>query len=144
MQLTSPLFSHNGTFPIIHTCDGGDTNPPLDINGVPDKAMSLALVLHDPDAPGGTFVHWVVWNIDPKTKRIEDDSVPEGAVQGSTTNKKNTYFGPCPPSGSHRYIFTLYALDAKIYLNSGATAEQLYAAMNGHILEKTGLMAKYR
>ncbi|MFZ3074136.1 MAG: YbhB/YbcL family Raf kinase inhibitor-like protein [Minisyncoccales bacterium] len=144
MELTSPLFTHNDGFPERSTCDGRDVNPPLDIAGVPRQAESLALVLRDPDAAEGIFIHWIMWNIDPKTNRIEIDSVPAGAVLGKTTNGRIRYTGPCPPSGTHRYIFTLYALDTKIYLNEGDTAEQLNAAMKNHILEQTDLLAKYR
>jgi Raf kinase inhibitor-like YbhB/YbcL family protein len=144
LKLTSPQFLHNDGFPPNYTCDGVDINPPLAIAGVPDKAKSLALVLRDPDAPSGTFIHWIVFNIDPKTDKIDTDSVPSGAVQGATTNGKNYYFGPCPPSGTHRYIFTLYALDEKLMLNEGASIQQLEVAMEGHIIEQTDLMAKYR
>ncbi len=144
MELTSPLFTHNDGFPERSTCDGSDVNPPLEIAGVPRQAESLALILRDPDAVEGIFIHWIMWNIDPKTNRIELDSVPAGAVLGKTTDGGIRYIGPCPPSGTHRYIFTLYALDTKIYLNEGDTAEQLNAAMKGHILEQTDLLAKYR
>jgi len=144
MKLTSSLFTHNDGFPERSTCDGKDVNPPLDIAGVLHKAESLALILRDPDAVEGIFIHWIMWNIDPETRHIKDDSVPDGAVLGKTTNGKTHYVGPCPPSGTHRYIFTLYALDTKIYLNEGDTVEQLNAAMEGHILAQTDLMAKYR
>jgi Raf kinase inhibitor-like YbhB/YbcL family protein len=144
MKLTSPLFFNNGEFPEIFTCDGSGVNPPLDIAGVPKKTESLALVLRDPDSVEGIFIHWVLWNIDPKTHSIEIDSFPDGAVAGKTTNNKTHYFGPCPPRGTHRYYFTLYALDAKIYLNEGATVDHLNAAMAGHIIAQTDLMAKYR
>jgi Raf kinase inhibitor-like YbhB/YbcL family protein len=144
MKLTSPYFFNNNGFPEMFTCDGSGVNPPLDIADVPHKTKSLALVLRDPDAVEGIFIHWALWNINPKTHRIEIDSVPKGAVVGRTTNNKTHYFGPCPPSGTHRYIFTLYALDIKIYLKEGATVDQLNAAMAGHIITQTDLMAKYR
>jgi Raf kinase inhibitor-like YbhB/YbcL family protein len=144
MKLTSPLFSHNGYFPIVSTCDGSETNPPLEISGVPEGAGSLALILRDPDAPSGVFYHWVVWNIDPKTKTIAANSVPEGAIQGVTTDRQNFYIGPCPPSGTHRYYFDLYALDIKLNLPEATTAPELRAAMKGHIIATADLMAQYR
>jgi len=144
MKLTSPIFLNNDGFPPQHTCDGKDTNPPLDIADVPAKAKSLALVLRDPDAVEGIFIHWIMWNFDPKTEHIKIDSVPDGAVLGKTTNNKTHYIGPCPPEGTHRYIFTLYALDTKLYLNEGDTVAQLNAAILGHILSQTDLLAKYR
>ncbi len=144
MKLTSPLFLNNGNFPAAFTCDGRETNPPLDIVDVPKEAKSLALVLRDPDAPAGTFIHWIMWNIDPATKQIRQDSVPQGALQGMATSGKNGYVGPCPPGGTHRYVFTLYALDALLDLPASTTAGQLDAAMAGHILAQTDLHARYR
>jgi len=144
MYLSSKLFGHNGNFPIDCTCDGKETTPPLEIYGVPKGAKSLALILRDPDAPSGQFYHWVVWNIDPHTKEIPAGSVPNGAIQGLTTTKNNFYIGPCPPSGTHRYFFDLYALDKILTLPEKTTAPQLKAAMEGHILEQAELMARYR
>jgi len=144
MQILSPLFGHNGNFPANNTCDGKEINPPLVIAGVSKEAKSLALILRDPDAPSGQFYHWVVWNIDPKTEAIPADSVPEGAIQGVTSSRHNFYIGPCPPSGTHRYYFDLYALDAKLNLPEATTAPQLKAAMEGHIIEQAELMARYR
>jgi len=144
MKLTSSLFRNNGNYPGAFTCDGRETNPPLEIKDVPRDAKTLALVLRDPDAPSGIFVHWVVWNIDPKIEQIDEDSVPAGALQGRTTDGKHHYVGPCPPSGTHRYIFTVYALDTDLHLNEGATLEQLMVAMHGHIIEQAEIMARYR
>ncbi len=144
MEITSPLFANNDGYPEVCTCDGKDINPPLDFARVPAGAKSLALVLRDPDAPGGTFIHWIMWNIDPKTERVKLGQTPEGAVFGKTTDGKTKYVGPCPPHGTHRYIFTLYALDTMIYLNEGATIEQLNAAMAGHILVQAQLLGKFR
>ncbi len=144
MQIGSPLFNHNGIFPNDYTCDGEGMSPPLVFADVPEEARSLALILRDPDAPAGTYYHWVVWNIDPKTKTIDADSVPAGATQGATTDKHNFYIGPCPPSGTHRYYFDLYALDVKLNLPEATTGPQLKAAMEGHILERAELMARYR
>lgn len=144
MELTSPQFQHNGAYPTQYTCDGDGSSPFLDIREVPDRAKSLALVLRDPDAVSGIFIHWIVFNIDPKTEQIEIDSVPKGAIQGRTTDKKNHYVPPCPPSGTHRYIFTLYALDKKLDLPVGATVEQLNAAIEDHVVDKSELMGRFR
>ena len=144
MKLTSPVFRHNGAFPKKFTCNGEGANPALDISDVPDHAKSLALVLRDPDAVEGIFIHWLVWNIDPKTEHIEVDSVPKGAVQGRNTDGKNEYTAPCPPSGTHRYIFTLYALDTRLNLPLSATVEDLNVALDGHVTDKTDLLGLYR
>jgi len=144
LQLSSPLFENNGNFPVDCTCDGKEINPPLQIRGVPENVKSLALILRDPDAPSGTFYHWLVWNIDPNTKLIAADSIPEGAIQGLNSAHQNIYFGPCPPSGTHRYYFDLYALDIKLALPETTTASELIKAMQGHILAQTELMARYR
>jgi Raf kinase inhibitor-like YbhB/YbcL family protein len=144
MKLTSKLFANFDGYPEAHTCDGIDNNPPLEIANVPGKAKSLVLVLRDPDAVEGIFIHWIVFNIDPDTESIDIDSVPEGATQGKTTNKKIGYVGPCPPDGTHRYIFTLYALDDELHINEGASIEQLNGAMAGHIVATAELTAKYR
>lgn len=144
MKLGSPIFQNNDGFPPAHTCDGAESSPPLEISGVPAAAESLALVLRDPDAPGGIFIHWILFGIPPKTEKIDTGEIPAGARQGKTTDGKIGYVGPCPPSGTHRYIFTLYALDTKMYLNDGAPIERFNAAISGHIMETAELMAKYR
>lgn len=144
MKLGSPIFQNNDGFPPAHTCDGAGANPPLDIFAVPPRTKTLALVLRDPDAPGGIFIHWIVFNISPKIGRIEIDEVPRGARQGKTTNGRIGYVGPCPPSGTHRYIFTLYALDTELYLNDGVSIEQFNIAISGHVLATAQLLAKYR
>lgn len=144
LQLTSPAFPHDGMIPPEHTCDGADGNPPLAIRNVPEKTRSLALIVDDPDAPRGTWVHWVVWNIAPDTTEILADSVPAGALQGTNDFGKPGYGGPCPPSGTHRYFFKLYALDSSLALKAGATKAQLEEAMKGHILEKAERIGLYR
>jgi Raf kinase inhibitor-like YbhB/YbcL family protein len=144
MKLTSPLFLNNNGFPEKYTCDGEEVNPPLDIEGVPEGTVSLALVLRDPDAVEGMFIHWILWNFGPKTTEIKAGYLPDGAMLGKTTDGKIGYVGPCPPSGSHRYTFTLYALDTELYINEGVSIGRLEAAMEGHILEQADLMAKYR
>jgi Raf kinase inhibitor-like YbhB/YbcL family protein len=144
LSIASPAFSHNGMIPSKYTCDGADVNPPLSIGNIPEKSWSLALVVDDPDAPVGTWVHWVVWNIGPGTKVIPENSVPKGALQGTNDFRKQSYGGPCPPSGTHRYFFKLYALDASLSLKSGATKAQLEEAIKGHVLAQAELIGLYR
>ena len=108
-QITSPVFENNGFIPKKYTCDGADVNPQLLIANVPARTKSLSLIVDDPDAPAGTWVHWVVWNIDPQTLEIKEHSVPNGANQGLNDFSKHNYGGPCPPSGTHRYFFKLYS-----------------------------------
>ena len=144
LRLVSPAFRHNELIPKKYTCDGADINPPLLVENIPSGAKSLALIVDDPDAPVGTWVHWVVWNINPDTREIEEDSVPKGAQQGVNDFRKKDYGGPCPPSGTHRYFFKLYALDKVLNLGSNAKKDDLEGAMKGHILEKTELVGLYR
>jgi hypothetical protein len=144
MLLTSQAFPQNGMIPSEYTCDGADGNPPLTIRNVPSKSRSLALIVDDPDAPRGTWVHWVVWNIGVDTTEIPAKSVPAGSLQGTNDFGKQSYGGPCPPSGTHRYFFKLYALDASPALKAGATKAQLEEAMKGYILGKAELVGLYR
>lgn len=143
LSLTSPVFGHLKTIPKKYTCDGENINPPLEISGVPQEAKSLALIMDDPDAPHGTWVHWVMWNIDPKTIGIAEDSVPSGAVEGMTSFGEPGYGGPCPPDREHRYFFKLYALDSDISLPSSVTKEQIEAELDGHVLGLTELIGLY-
>lgn len=143
MKLASPAFADNGAIPPEYTCDGADLSPLLVISDVPSNAKSLALIMDDPDAPMGTFVHWVVWNIPPETREIRKGSEPDG-VQGRTDFRKFGYGGPCPPSGTHRYFFKLYALDTVLNLAEGSAKKDLENAMQGHILEKAELMGTYK
>src|SRR5438874_13828697 len=115
MTLSSPAFANNGEMPKKYGCSasgGAAVSPPLTIAVVPQEAKSLALIVDDPDAPGGTFTHWVVWNIAPTTTSIAEGLPPAGASEGRSSSGKNGYAAPCPPSGEHHYVFTLYALDA--------------------------------
>lgn len=144
LSVTSPAFPHNGMIPPKYTCDGADVNPPLSIGNIPEKTKSLALIVDDPDAPMGTWVHWVVWNIGAGTKEIPENSVPPGAHQGTNDFGKRKYGGPCPPSGTHRYFFKLYALDAALALKAGATKAQVEGAMRSHLLGKAELVGLYR
>ena len=142
MQLTSPAFSHNEAIPKKYTCDGDNINPPLTITDVPKDTKSLALIIDDPDAPMGTWVHWTVWNMDPGMTEIAENSVPNG-VEGYTSSGKPGYGGPCPPSGTHRYFFKLYALDTLLDLSPRTDASQLEQAMQGHVLDSAELMGTY-
>ena len=143
MKLTSPDFMHNGNIPPEFTCDGSDVSPTLIIGDVPKNSKSLALVMDDPDAPIGTFVHWVVWNMPPDTKEVRKGSEPKGA-QGKTGFGNAGYGGPCPPFGTHRYFFKLYALDAELSLPKGSLKKELENAMEGHIIAKAELVGNYR
>lgn len=144
LTITSSAFARNGAIPARYTCDGADMNPPLAISGTPAGTKSLALIMDDPDAPAGTWVHWVVWNIPPETREIGERSVPAGAVQGINSWSRAGYGGPCPPSGTHRYFFKFHALDTVLDLKPSAGKADLERAMAGHILAKGELMGTYR
>ena len=143
MNLTSPAFQNNGMIPSKYTCDGEDVNPPLEISGVPSNAKSLLLIVDDPDAPMATWNHWIVWNI-PIVSKIEENSVPNRAILGINDFDKHMYGGPCPPSGTHRYMFKLYALDTTLSLDSNSEKNDVLKAMEGHILEQTVLVGLYK
>ncbi len=144
MTITSTAFKSNESIPVKYTCDGADINPPLVIENVPSVAKSLALIVDDPDAPRGTWVHWVVWNIDPATREIKEHSIPDGAQQGTNDFRKLDYGGPCPPSGTHRYFFKLYALDKVLNLGPNTTKAALESAMKGHILARAEIIGLYK
>lgn len=143
MEISSPAFAHNNAIPVQYTCDGANVSPPLAIGGVPKEVKSLVLIHDDPDAPTGTWVHWVLWNIDPQTKEIPEGSIPQGAIEGMTSWERTGYGGPCPPSGTHRYFFKLYALDTVLDLPPSADKAQLEGAMKAHILAQTELLGLY-
>jgi hypothetical protein len=142
MKITSSAFEHEGKMPSKYTCDGENVSPPLEFVDVPEDAKSLALVMDDPDAPAGTFDHWLTWNIPANAKSIGEGKEPEG-VQGTTDFGGKGYGGPCPPSGEHRYFFKLYALDTELDLPEGSSKEDLEKSMEGHIVEQAVLMGKY-
>lgn len=144
ITLTSPAFSGGGAIPGAYTCDGADISPPLAIGPVPDGTRSLALIMDDPDAPVGIWVHWVLWNIPAQTREIHENSVPHGASQGRNDWHRTGYGGPCPPSGTHRYSFKLYALDTHLNLGAATTKAELEKAMKGHIVGRSELMGTYR
>ena len=141
-EITSPSFKHNQMIPKKYTCQGEDINPELNISGIPEKTASLALIVNDPDAPMGTWVHWVVFDIMPTTTQIAENYIP--ATQGYNDFKRVNYGGPCPPSGTHRYFFKLYALDSILKLPEGTTKAQLEEAMKDHILAETELIGLYK
>jgi Raf kinase inhibitor-like YbhB/YbcL family protein len=143
MKLTSPAFTHNEAIPSEYTCDGDDLSPPLVISDVPSNAKSLALIMDDPDAPVGTWDHWVVFNIPPTTKQISKGTEPNG-IAGRNSWGRTGYGGPCPPSGTHRYFFKFYALDALLNLPEDSTKKDLERAMQGHILAQAQLMGTYK
>lgn len=142
-QLTSPAFGEYEMIPKKYTCDGANINPPLTISNIASGTKSLALVVDDPDAPLGTFVHWVVWNIAPGTLEIKEGVSPQAAQQGMNSAGRNGYMGPCPPA-RHRYFFKLYALDATIGLDGKSTDQDLVKAMSGHIIAESHLIGIYR
>jgi hypothetical protein len=149
IEVKSSAFEEGGIIPRKHTCDGEDLSPALSWSGVPEGTKSLALICDDPDAPMGTWVHWVIYGIPADTTGLPEavsaeKTVLEGMKQGITDFRRIGYGGPCPPSGApHRYFFKLYALDAELALDSGITKKQLLTAMEGHILAQGQLMGKY-
>jgi Raf kinase inhibitor-like YbhB/YbcL family protein len=143
MKITSPVFRNNTGIPKVYTCDGEELSPPLVFENVPGDAVSLALVLEDPDAPSGTFIHWLIWNIQADAKGIEENKVPAGATQGLNTENTNRYIGPCPPSGIHRYYFRLYALDTMLNLPAASDKKAFEAAIKGHVLAQTEYLGLY-
>ena len=143
MELTSPEFKNNDFIPKKFSAEGEDINPPLDIEGIPEGAKSLALIVEDPDAPAGTWVHWVVYDM-PVVPTIDEDSAP-GRLGANDSNRDGRYGGPYPPPGRpHRYIFKIYALDKVIGLKELARKDDLERAMKGHILDKAELIGIYK
>ncbi len=142
----SSAFKEGGDVPAKFTCDGADVNPLLEIRNVPESAKSLALIVDDPDATrGATWYHWLVWNIDPKTQYIDEDTVPFGAVQGTGSGGKTKYMGPCPPRGNppHRYRFNVYALDEMLDIPAGSDETVLISAIQGRALAQGTLIGLY-
>ena len=149
MELRSTVFTQGALIPPSYTCDGKDVSPPLEWSGVPEGTGSIALICDDPDAPAGTWVHWVFYDIPAETtalpEHIEHTNNPSvGGTQGINDFRKIGYGGPCPPSGTHRYFFTLYALDTELNLALGRTKKELVDTMKGHILAQAELMGKYK
>ncbi len=148
MNLESSAFSDNGLIPSKYTCDRENISPPLSWDNPPSGTKSFALIVDDPDAPMRTFVHWVLYNLPPETRQLPEAMLTQSqgspiGIQGKNDFGKLGYGGPCPPSGTHRYFFKLYALDQELVLQSGATKAQLLKAMEGHILATTELIGRY-
>lgn len=143
MKIQSPAFKNNLPIPKKYTCDGENINPHLQIEETPEDAKSLVLIVDDPDAPGGNYTHWVVWNINPDISQIEEGEVPEGAIEGLNDSGNNSYVGPCPPSGIHRYYFKVYALDRNLEENSSLRKEDIESLMEGKIIESAELVGTY-
>jgi len=149
IKITSTAFSEGSMIPKRYTCDGEDISPPLGWSGVPEGTKSLALICDDPDAPMGIWVHWVLFNIPASVKDLPDSLPPAEALENGAKHGENDfgklgYGGPCPPGGTHRYYFKLYALDMQITLKSGITKAQLLKAVEGHILAEGQLVGKYK
>ncbi|MHC4594049.1 MAG: YbhB/YbcL family Raf kinase inhibitor-like protein [Planctomycetota bacterium] len=149
IKITSSAFAEGGLIPAKYTCDGADVSPPLQWDAVPEGTKNIALICDDPDAPMGTWVHWVIFGLPAETKELAeniapDRTLPSGAKQGTSDFGRIGYGGPCPPSGTHRYFFKIYALDAEVGLEAGAGKRQLLGAMEGHILGQGQLIGKYK
>jgi Raf kinase inhibitor-like YbhB/YbcL family protein len=149
IKITSSALQDGGSIPSKYTCDGADVSPPLQWDSAPEDTKSIAVICDDPDAPMGTFVHWVLFNLPAETRELTenvpaDETLPNGAKQGASDFGRTGYGGPCPPSGTHRYYFKIYALDSEIDLPAGARKPDLLKAMEGHILAQGQLMGKYK
>jgi Raf kinase inhibitor-like YbhB/YbcL family protein len=148
ITVSSEAFKEGGDIPSEYTCDGKNVSPSLSWKGIPENAKSIALIMDDPDAPMGTFVHWVLFNIPAGTQKLPkgmpgNQTLGDGSRQGMTDFGRAGYGGPCPPKGTHRYYFKIYALDTMLDLQPGATKKQLENAMKGHVLAQGELMGKY-
>lgn len=148
IQLTSAAFAHEGSIPAQYTCSGSDISPALSWGEPPAGTQSFALIMDDPDAPAGTWVHWVAFNIPASARGLAEalppgETLPDGGVQGRNSSGNIGYNGPCPPSGTHRYFFKLYALGEVLGLSAGADKGELLKAMEGHILAQGELMGTY-
>ena len=143
ITLTSSAFTEGAMIPRKHTCDAEDTSPDLKWSGVPKEAKSLALICDDPDAPVGTWVHWVVWNLPGTTTEIAEGALPAGVAEGHNGWGRSGWGGPSPPSGTHRYVFRLLALDTVLSLPASTDAAALRRAMAGHVLGEAELMGTY-
>jgi Raf kinase inhibitor-like YbhB/YbcL family protein len=149
MKISSTAFSEGEMIPQKYTCDGKDISPPLAWTGVPAETRSLALIADDPDAPVGTWTHWVAFNIPSDVTELPeaapaDETLPNGGIHGNNSWRRLGYGGPCPPGGTHRYFFGLYALDAELDLEAGTSKKDVEQAMKGHILAEAQLMGKYK
>jgi Raf kinase inhibitor-like YbhB/YbcL family protein len=142
LNVSSSAFENEGIIPSEFTCDGQDLSPPLSITNVPKNAKTLSIIMDDPDAPMGTFTHWIAWNIPPNKTQFTRGEKFDFA-QGRTSFGTSEYGGPCPPSDTHRYFFKIYALDTKLDLKQGSGVKELQSAMSGHVVAEAVLMGKY-
>jgi Raf kinase inhibitor-like YbhB/YbcL family protein len=142
MKILSPDFGNNKNIPIKFTCDGEDVNPELIFSNIPAETQTLILYIDDPDAPAGTWIHWLLYDI-PVISKIPENTVPSGATKGRSSWNKLNYGGPCPPQGTHRYFFKLIALDKELYLDEGSSIEQVKVAMKDHVLAEAELIGLY-
>lgn len=143
MQLRSTDFTGGSYIPAKFTCEGENVSPSFEIAGVPERTTCLVFIMDDPDAPGGTFTHWIMWNMSFRTRKFSSRHLPNSAIQGTNSAGSVGYIGPCPPSGTHRYFFRLYALDIPLDLEPTATVDKLTAAMTGHIVAQDELVGLY-
>jgi len=143
MKISSSAFENNSQIPKKYTCDGENVNPPLEIKDIPEETKSLVLIVEDIDAPRGVFLHWLVFDIEPSTSAIAEDSVSLG-IQGENDFGTAGYGGPCPPQGTHRYVFKIYALNAKLNLPSGSKIKEIENLMSNHVLDEAQLIGQYR
>ncbi|MCW3082977.1 MAG: YbhB/YbcL family Raf kinase inhibitor-like protein [Bacteroidetes bacterium] len=141
LNVMSPAFESSSSIPMKYTCEGQSISPPLTIKKIPENTKTLALIMDDPDAPNGTFDHWIMWNI-PVTENIEENTAP--GTQGLNGRKENKYTGPCPPNGIHHYHFKIYALDTELDLPANSDKQALIKAMKGHILADGELVGLYK
>lgn len=145
MTIASAAFQHNKYIPAEYTCDGANHNPPLTFSQVPQNAQSLVLIVEDPDAPSiPNFTHWVIYNIPPATPQILENQVPPNSILGITDFGEVGYGGPCPPHGTHRYFFKIYALDTILDLPQGASKKEVLDAMEGHVIDSAELVGLYK
>ena len=148
LDIRSSAFGEGELIPIKYTCDGGDVSPPLSWAQLPNETKSIVLICDDPDAPMGTWVHWVLFGLSPDTMELpegvsNEKEVLGGAKHGLNDFRKYCYGGPCPPGGTHRYFFKLYMVDTQVDLNAGATKNEVLSAIKGHILAAGQLMGRY-
>ena len=141
LLVSSPAFENEGDIPAKYTCEGEDINPQLTVDNIPENTKTLAIIVEDPDAPKGTFDHWLVWNVPPESI-IEENRIP--GISGTNGAGKTGYYGPCPPSGTHRYYFHVFALDSSLDLQGGIDKKTLQNAMDSHIVAKGTLMGRYK
>ena len=144
MRITSPVFDEGQMIPSVYTCDGENFSPPLEIKDVPQEARSLVLIMDDPDAPNGTFTHWLMWNISPDTRRIEENDWPSGAEQGINDGNELGYMGACPPEGIHHYHFKVFALNKRLSLKGEIRRVDLDREINDSVIEKTEIVGLYK